>query len=191
MKVRIEVSARHVHLTQHDLEILFGDGYKLKEEKPLSQEGQFASTDTVTLVGSKRQIEQVRVLGPCRNITQVELAKSDAVYLGVSAPIRLSGKIIGSGAIKIIGPKAELNLTQGAIVAKRHLHCSPEQAQKLGVKSGDNLALDIDGQRPLTFREVEVRVDPSFDLSVHLDTDEANSANIGRDGGEGEIQRGW
>ena len=187
MKVRIEVSARHVHLTQHDLEILFGEGYKLKAEKDLSQGGEFSSFDTLTLVGPKRKIEGVRVLGPCRNITQVELSKSDAVYLGVNAPIRLSGKVIGSGPIKLIGPKAELDLEQGAIVAKRHLHCSPTQASKLALKNGENVKIKIDGQRALVFGEVEVRLADNFDLSVHLDTDEGNSAGLGREGGEGEI----
>lgn len=165
-------------MTQNDLEQLFGEGYQLKPEKELSQPGQYASPDTVTLVGPKRQMENVRVLGPCRNLTQIEISKTDSYFLGINAPIRLSGKIIGSGAIKLVGPKGEIDLKEGAIVAKRHIHMNPTQAQKLGVSSGQNVKVAVEGQRALVFDQVEIRVHEDFDLAMHLDTDEANAAGI-------------
>ena len=184
--IKIEISARHVHLTQQDLEKLFGDGYKLVEEKPLSQPGQFASTVTVTLVGAKRQLENVRVLGPCRNATQIEISKTDSFFLGTPAPIRLSGKIIGSGPIKLVGPAGEVELKEGVIVAKRHIHLNLTQAQKFGVTQGQNVKVAIEGQRAMVFDQVEVRIDENFDASMHVDTDEANAAAIDREG-EGTI----
>lgn len=182
IKIKIEVSARHAHLTRHDLEKLFGDGYELTSDKDLSQPGQFAATDTVTLVGSKRSIENVRVMGPCRQHTQVEISKSDSFFLGSPAPVRLSGKVIGSGAIKIIGPKGEIELKEGLIVAKRHLHLNKEQAHELGVANAQTVKIEIDGPRALVFDEVEVRVNEDFDAAFHVDTDEANAAGIDREG---------
>ncbi|MFH0988154.1 MAG: phosphate propanoyltransferase [Parcubacteria group bacterium] len=187
MKIKIEVSARHVHLTQQDLDQLFGAGYKLTGAKDLSQPGQFAAVETVTLVGPKRQLENVRLMGPCRHHSQVEVAKSDCFFLGSMAPIRLSGKIIGSGAIKIVGPKGEMELKEGLIVAKRHIHLNPDQAQHFGVKNGDDVKVSIDGQRGLVFDEVECRVNEEFDQFMHVDTDEANAAGIDKDGGDGEV----
>lgn len=177
-EIKIEISARHVHLTQQNLEQLFGEGYQLTPEKELSQPGQYASTDAITIVGPKRQIENVRVLGPCRNFTQIEISKTDSYSLGITAPVRLSGKIIGSGAIKLIGPKGEVELKEGAIVAKRHIHMNPTQAQKLGVTNGQNVKVAVEGPRAIVFDQVEVRVDENFDLSMHLDTDEANAAGV-------------
>lgn len=174
----IEVSARHVHLTKSDLEKLFGEGYELKKEKDLSQPGQFSSTDVVTLVGPKRKLENVRVLGPCRSHTQVEISKTDSYYLGSPAPIRLSGKIIGSGSIKIVGLKGELEIKDGLIVAKRHIHLNPVQAHERGVSNAQNVKLEIDGPRSLVFDQVEVRIDEEFDEAVHLDIDEANAAGV-------------
>lgn len=178
MQIKIEVSARHVHLTKHDLEQLFGEGYELVEEKKLSQPGQFASTAKVTLVGQKKQIENVRVLGPCRSATQIEISKTDSFTLGVTAPIRLSGKIIGSGAIKLVGPNGAVELKEGVIVAKRHVHMNPEQARKYNVSQGQNVRVQVDGPRALTFDQVEVRIDEEFDASMHIDTDEANAAGL-------------
>jgi len=180
--IKIEISARHVHLTQHDLEQLFGDGYQLTPEKELSQPGQFASSEVLTLVGPKRQLENVRVLGPCRNLTQIEISKTDSYALGITAPIRLSGKIIGSGALKLVGPKGELELKEGAIVAKRHIHMNPTQAQKLGVTNSQNVKVEIEGQRAMIFDQVEIRIDENFDLAMHIDTDEANAAGIDKQG---------
>ncbi len=180
--IKIEISARHIHLTQQDLEKLFGAGYKLEEEKSLSQPGQFASTAVVTLVGKKRQLENVRVLGPCRNATQIEISKTDSYFLGTQAPIRLSGKIIGSGSIKLVGPAGEVELKEGVIVAKRHIHLNPTQAQKFGVTQGQNVKVAVEGQRSLVFDQVEVRINEEFDAAMHVDTDEANAAGIEREG---------
>lgn len=185
-KVRIEVSARHAHLTQQDLERLFGEGYKLKPIKDLSQHGQFASQETITLVGPKRSIEDVRVLGPCRQNTQVEISMTDSYFLGAKAPVRLSGKIIGSGAITLKGPVGEVELKEGLIVAKRHLHINPEQAQEYGVTDGQNIKVAIDGPRALVFDEIQVRIHDDFDLSLHIDTDEANAAGVNKET-EGEL----
>ncbi|MBU1132551.1 phosphate propanoyltransferase [Patescibacteria group bacterium] len=180
-EIKIEVSARHVHLTQQDLEQLFGENYVLQVEKELSQPGQFASTDVVTLVGPKRQLENVRVLGPCRGNSQVEISRTDSYFLGVQAPIRLSGKIIGSGSIKLVGPAGEVELKEGVIVAKRHIHLNPTQAQKLNVSNGQNLKVAVEGQRALIFDQVEVRVNEEFDAAMHVDTDEANAAGLERE----------
>ena len=175
-EIRVEVSARHAHLTRQDLDVLFGEGHELKSEKVLSQRGQFASSDTIKLVGEKREIDGVRVLGPCRSNTQIEISRTDSFYLGATAPLRLSGKIIGSGAIKLVGPKGELELKDGLIVPKRHIHLNLEQAQEYGVSEGQNVGVMIDGPRKTIFQEVEVRINEDFDASVHLDTDEVNAA---------------
>ncbi len=177
-KVKIEVSARHAHLTQQDLEKLFGDGYQLEKEKKLSQEGEFASSAKVKLVGLKGEIDNVRVVGPCRIHTQVEVSRTDAFKLGCPAPLRLSGKIIRSGAIKLVGTKGELELTEGLIVAKRHIHLSNDQASQFCLNNGQIVRVFVDGPRTLTFGEVEVRVNEKFDASFHIDTDEANAAGI-------------
>ncbi|KKQ80116.1 MAG: Phosphate propanoyltransferase [Parcubacteria group bacterium GW2011_GWC2_38_7] len=176
--IRVEVSARHVHLTKHDLEVLFGEGYELKRDKDLSQPGQYASVEVVTLVGTKRNLENVRVLGPCRGNSQVEISRTDSFYLGSPAPLRLSGKIIGSGSIKLVGPKGEVELKEGLIVAKRHVHLNLTQAKDYGVSNGQNIKIEIDGPRSIVFSEVEVRIDENFDEAVHLDTDEANAAGF-------------
>ena len=177
-KLRIEVSARHAHLTQQDLEILFGEGYQLKAEKDLSQPEQFASADVITLVGPKGSIEKVRVLGPCRINSQIEISITDSYTLGVKTPVRLSGKIIGSGAIKLVGSAGELELKEGLIVAKRHIHASLEQAQEFGLTDNQTVKVSIPGPRATTFDEVEVRVHEDFELSMHIDTDEANAAGV-------------
>ncbi|MBI5076930.1 phosphate propanoyltransferase [Candidatus Falkowbacteria bacterium] len=182
-KVKVEISARHAHLTQQDLEKLFGDGFKLERDRYLSQPGQFVSKSNVILVGLKRNLENVRVIGPCRNETQVEISKTDCFYLGIKAPVRLSGKTIGSGSVKIIGPKGEIEIKEGVIVAKRHLHINPEQAHKFSVSNGQKIKVAIDGPRALVFDEVEARVNEEFDAAVHLDTDEANAAGV-----EGEMK---
>lgn len=182
-KIKIEISARHAHLTQNDLEKLFGDGYDLKRTKELSQPGQYASDDTVTLVGPKHSLEKVRVLGPCRGHSQIEISRTDSYFLGIKTPLRLSGKVIRSGAVKLIGSKGELDLTEGLIVAKRHLHANPEQANQLGLSQGQRVKVAVEGPRALIFDEVEVRIDEDYDLAIHLDTDEANAAGV-----EGELE---
>ena len=176
--VPIGVSARHIHLTQEHVEILFGEGYHLTKFKELMG-GQFASNEKVTIVGLKlRAIENVRVLGPVRKNTQVEISATDAISLGVKAPIRESGNIAGSAPIAIIGPKGAVDLNEGCIVAKRHIHMAPKDAMAAGVHDGDIVSVKADNERGTIFNNVQIRVDDSFTLEMHIDTDEANAAQI-------------
>lgn len=176
MQVKIEISARHIHVTQEDLEVLFGSGYELTPAKNLSQIGEFAAEQTVVLVGEKNKIENVRIIGPCRSHTQVEISRTDSIYLGIKAPLRLSGKIEGSGISKLVGPKGEVELEKGVIVAKRHIHLSQEEANHWGVKNGQEVSVKINNERALTFHKVEVRIKENFQATMHIDTDEANAA---------------
>lgn len=176
--VPIGVSARHIHLTQEHVEILFGEGYHLTKRKELMG-GQFASNETVTIVGLKlRAIENVRVLGPVRKQTQVEISATDAIRLGVKAPIRESGNIAGSAAIAVVGPKGAIYLDEGCIIAKRHIHMSPRDAMAAGVHDGDIVSVKADNERGTIFNHVQIRADESFTLEMHIDTDEANAAKI-------------
>lgn len=176
--VPIGVSARHVHLTQDDVEALFGAGYQLTKKKELMG-GQFASNEQVTIVGLKlRAIENVRILGPVRKGSQVEISATDAVKLGIKAPIRESGNTNGSAPIAIVGPKGAIYLKEGCIVAKRHIHMSPKDAECAGVKDGQIVSVRVDNERGTIFNNVQIRVDPSFTLEMHIDTDEANAAKI-------------
>ena len=176
--VPIGVSARHIHLTQEDVETLFGKGYHLTKKKDLMG-GQFASNETVTIVGLKlRAIENVRILGPVRKASQVEISATDAIKLGLTAPIRESGNIAGSAPIAVVGPCGVLYLKEGCIVAKRHIHMSPNDALAAGVKNGDIVSVKVDNERATVFNNVTIRVDPSFTLEMHIDTDEANAAKI-------------
>ena len=176
--VPIGVSARHIHLTQEHVEVLFGEGYQLTKFKELMG-GQYASNEKVTIVGLKlRAIENVRVLGPVRKKTQVEISATDAISLGVKAPIRESGNIAGSAPIAIIGPKGAIYLDEGCIVAKRHIHMAPKDAMAAGVHDGDIVAVKADNERGTIFNNVQIRVDDSFTLEMHIDTDEANAAQI-------------
>ena len=166
--VPIGVSARHVHLTQEHVEALFGPGYQLTKKKDLMG-GQFASNETVTIVGLKlRAIEKVRVLGPVRSATQVEVSATDAIKLGMNVPVRMSGDIAGSAPIAIVGPKGAIYLKEGCIVAMRHIH----------MKNGDIVSVKADNERGTIFNHVAIRVDDSFTLEMHIDTDEANAAKI-------------
>lgn len=182
MKFIVETSARHVHVTQEHLELLFGAGYELTKKKELSQPGQYACEERVTIVGSKKELAGVSILGPVRSYTQVELSLTDARSIGVAAPIRESGDIAESGACKIIGPCGEIELTQGVIIAKRHIHATPADAEALGVRDKEivSVKIDTDG-RSLTFGEVVLRVSSSFALAMHIDTDESNAAGCGRE----------
>ena len=176
--VPIGVSARHVHLTQEHVEVLFGEGYQLTRKKELMG-GQFASNELVTLVGLKlRAIENVRVLGPVRKASQVEISATDAIKLGIKAPVRESGNIEGSSPIAIVGPKGALYLKEGCIVAMRHIHMSPADAQAAGVHDGDIVSVKADNERGTVFNHVKIRVDDSFTLEMHIDTDEANASRI-------------
>jgi putative phosphotransacetylase len=184
----VEVSARHVHLSPTDQDALFGVGYEMKILKPLSQTGQWAAEEKVTVKGPKGELE-CRVLGPCRKHSQVELARTDAVRLGIEAPARLSGNLAGSGACTLVGPKGSVDLKEGVIVALRHLHISDVEAAALGVKHGERVSVDVAGERGAIFHEVHVRVDPSFRMNVHLDTDEANASGVPMKGTAGRIVR--
>ena len=174
--VPIGVSARHIHLTQADVETLFGKGYKLTKKKDLMG-GQFASNEVVTIVGLKLRAI-VRILGPVRKASQVEVSATDAVKLGIKVPVRESGNIAGSAPIAVVGPKGVIYLKEGCIVAKRHIHMSPADAEKAGVKNGDIVSVRVENERATTFNNVLIRVDPSFTLEMHIDTDEANAAEI-------------
>ena len=176
--VPIGVSARHIHLTQADLEVLYGPGYQLTKKKELMG-GQFASNELLTIVGLKlRAIENVRILGPCRKFSQVEISATDAMKLGIKAPLRESGDIAGSAPIALVGPKGALYLKEGCIIASRHIHMSPKDAAAAGVKDGDYVSVKADNDRGTTFNNVKIRVDESFTLEMHIDTDEANASGI-------------
>lgn len=178
-QVMVEISARHVHVSQKDLETLFGKGYSLTPKKDLSQPGQFACEEKVTVVGAKSQLK-ASILGPVRPETQVELSLTDARSIGVSAPIRESGDVANSGACKLVGPCGEVELTQGVIAAKRHIHMTVADGEKFGIKDKQIVSVKItsDG-RSLVFGDVVARVSDSYALAMHIDTDEANAACVG------------
>ena len=182
MNFIVETSARHVHLSQEDLETLFGKGYELTKKKDLSQPGQYACEERVTVVGSKKELAGVSILGPVRPASQVEISLTDARSIGVAAPVRESGDTAGSGACKLVGPCGEVELKEGVIAAKRHIHATPEDAEKLGVQDKEivSVKIDTDG-RSLVFGDVVVRVSPKFALAMHIDTDESNAAGCGRE----------
>lgn len=181
LTVPVGVSNRHVHLSEADVETLFGRGYTLTPLKDLSQVGQFACKETVTLVGpSMRAIEGVRVLGPVRKSSQVEISKTDSYVLKVKPPVRESGNLVGSAPLTLIGPKGVLTLSEGCIIANRHIHMSPEDAARFGVRDFDRVTVDLpDAPRPTRWFDVQVRVHKDFRLEMHVDTDDANSAGIG------------
>ncbi|MEI8233390.1 MAG: phosphate propanoyltransferase [Verrucomicrobiota bacterium] len=178
----VNSSARHMHISPENLEILFGRGAQLTVHKMLYQEGQFASQQTVTMIGPrKRIIPNLRILGPCRNLTQVELSLTDSVQLGIDIPVRASGNIEGTPGCYIMGPKGMIEMKSGVIRAWRHVHMSPADAAFYGVKHLDTITLKVTAQDCSTrFDDVLVRVDPSFKLEVHIDTDEANACNLDR-----------
>lgn len=176
--VPIGVSARHIHLTQEHVEILFGKGYQLTKKKELMG-GQYASNEQVTIVGLKlRAIENVRILGPVRKRSQVEISATDAIRLGVKAPIRESGNVKGSAPIAVVGPKGVIYLEEGCIIAKRHIHMAPKDAMAAGVADGQTVSVKADNERGTVFNHVQIRVDESFTLEMHIDMDEANAAKI-------------
>ncbi len=181
-KILVETSARHVHVTQQDLETLFGAGAELHVKAWLSQPGQFASDEQVDVVGPKNTLKRVRILGPVRKATQVELSLTDARSIGVTAPVRESGDIAGSGACKLVGPAGEVEVGEGVIAAKRHIHMTPADAEEFGVQDKDivSVKVETDG-RALTFGDVVVRVSDNFSLAMHIDTDESNAACAGKD----------
>ncbi len=177
--IPVGVSNRHIHLTRQDVETLFGKGYRLTPLKDLSQPGQYACKEQLTIVGpSLRPIEKVRVLGPERKASQVEISRTDAYLLKVKPPVRESGKIAGSAPITIIGPKGVVTLSEGCMIANRHIHMSPEDGARFGLKDNDYVTVDAFGERRTRFFDVQVRVDPNFRLEMHLDTDDANAAGL-------------
>ena len=183
----VEVSARHVHLTQEDVEKLFGAGKQLTYVRDLSQPGQFVCEERVEIVGPKRSIANVVILGPVRPASQVEVSMTDCFTLGVVGPVRESGDLEGSAPIKLKGPAGEVDLPQGLIVAKRHIHMTPEDAQRLGVEDKEIVQVKVQTDRPVIFGDCVVRVSPKFALAMHVDTDEANASLSGRNGCQGEI----
>ena len=177
--VLVEISARHVHVSEKDLEILFGKGYKLTPKKDLSQPGQFACEERVTVVGPKKELAGVSILGPCRPATQVEISLTDARSIGVKAPIRESGDIAETGACKLVGPCGEVELTEGVIAAKRHIHMTCADGEKYGIVDKQIVSVKIPTEgRALVFGDVIARVSDSYALAMHIDTDEANAACV-------------
>lgn len=184
--ITVGVSNRHLHISEGDLKILFGPEAQLTKFKDLSQPGQYASNEKVTLVGPKGVMEQVRILGPVRKTTQVEISVSDCFKLGIRAPIRDSGQLTGSAGLTVVGPVGSVTIPEGAIIAARHIHMHPKDAAFFGVKDGDRVDVKVTGPRGVTFSEVLIRVNDQYNLEMHLDMDEANAASI-RNGQEVEI----
>ena len=175
----VNVSARHCHLTQQAVEILFGAGHQLTVHKWLYQEGQFAAKETLTLIGPRsRVISNLRILGPCRTLNQIELAYTDGIALGFDLPLRLSGNIKGTAGCMLMGPNGFFEMEEGVIRALRHVHMHPDDASFYGVKNGEDMKLRIGGPCATTFDKLLVRVDPAFKLEVHIDTDEGNACNL-------------
>ncbi len=176
----VHASARHMHISREDLDSLFGPGHELTVDRPLYQEGNFAAKETVSLIGPRsRVISNLRILGPMRKQSQVELAYTDAISLGFeNLPIRLSGNIAGTPGAVIMGPKGVIELKEGVIRAAIHVHMNPAEASRLGAKHGDLMKLRVGGPAGVTFNQVHVRVDPTYKLNVHMDTDEANACGL-------------
>ena len=175
MNILVETSARHVHVTEADLETLFGKGYQLTVKKELSQPGQYASNERVTVVGPKKELANVSILGPCRSATQVEIAMTDSFKLGIKAPVRMSGKTAGTPGCRLVGPAGEFELSEGVIIAARHLHLSEAQCALFGLRDGQPVRLRAEGERAVVFENVIVRSSKGHDMEVHIDTDEANA----------------
>ncbi|MGH1337335.1 MAG: acetate/propionate family kinase [Aureispira sp.] len=179
--IPIAVSGRHIHLTQETIDALFGKGYQLTQKAPLSQPGQFACNEQVTIVGPKNKLERVRILGPTRPKNQLEISRTDEFFLGVDAPVRASGKVENTPGIKLVGPAGSYYMQDGVICAWRHIHMTPEDALSFGVEDKDIVDVEVsNGARPLTFGNVLVRVSPKYKLEMHIDTDEANAAELPR-----------
>ncbi|MDO4952201.1 MAG: phosphate propanoyltransferase [Synergistaceae bacterium] len=176
--VIIEVSARHVHLSKTDMARLFGDGVEMIPKRPLSQPGQFLADQRVNLIGPKGKFTRVALLGPARSETQVELSRSDAVTLGVEAPLRLSGQLENSGQVTIEGPKGSITIPKGVICAKRHVHVTPEVAARHGWKDKQIVCVETITDRPVIFKDVVLRVTETSKYRMHIDFDEANAANV-------------
>lgn len=177
-EVIIEVSARHLHISRKDLDILFGKDYELTPIKGLSQPGQYAAKETVRIIGNKSEYPNVRILGPVRDYTQVEISITDSFHLDITPVLRMSGDIENTPGCIILGPKGHVELEKGVIVAKRHFHCTPETAEKLGLKSDDPISIEIKGERGGILKNIIVRVSNKYSDAIHLDTDESNALGI-------------
>lgn len=178
LKIPVGVSNRHVHVTQEDLEILFGKDYQLTYKSDLKQPGQFASNETITIRGPKGEFDRVRILGPVRKKSQVEISKTDSFRLGIRPPVRESGDLEGTPGVELVGPKGTVALPNGAIVALRHIHMTPAQANAMGVKDKDIVEVETFGERHGVFGDVLVRVSEQFSLEMHVDIDEANACAL-------------
>ncbi|WP_072830548.1 phosphate propanoyltransferase [Clostridium collagenovorans] len=176
--ILVEASGRHVHLSKKDVETLFGEGYELTKKRDLSQPGQYLCEEKVMVIGPRGVLQAVSVLGPARAETQVELSKSDAVSVGINAPVRMSGDIKNSGSCIIATQKAAIKLEEGVIAAMRHIHITPEDAEKFNVANGEIVGIELQGERGLIFNKVAVRVSPKFNTAIHLDYDEANACGF-------------
>jgi len=184
IKVSVEVSARHIHLSQRDLDKLFGKNYVLHKMKDLSQPGKFAAKESVQCQSAKVSEFDLRILGPVRTESQIELSMTDAIKLGIDAPVIISGNLKNvKSFLEVKGPKGKVKVK--AIVAARHIHCSPEEAKKFGLKNGQKISIEILGKRGLIFKNIIVRLNKNFKLSCHLDTDEANACGLGKKCGAG------
>ncbi|WP_129645749.1 phosphate propanoyltransferase [Peristeroidobacter agariperforans] len=188
MRIPIAVSARHAHLSSNTLQKLFGEGYELRVHKWLSQTGQFSAEETVSLIGPDGRLDHVRLMGPPRERDQVELSRTDEHVLGLAAPLRVSGDLVQTPGLQVLGPAGCVTLAGGVITARRHIHMSPADATQLGLHDRQSVSVRIDSNgRDLTFGDVIVRVSPDFRLELHLDTDEANAAGVAN-GDFGEIE---
>lgn len=176
--IPVGVSNRHIHLSREHVEVLFGSGHELIRAKELSQVGEFAAAETVTLVGPKGVVQGVRVLGPVRSFSQAEISRTDGFILGVKPPLRDSGRIKESAGVTVVGPRGAVTLAEGVICAARHIHMSESDAACFGVRDGERVAVEATGPRGVIFANVLVRVSPNFRLEFHIDTDEANAAGV-------------
>jgi propanediol utilization protein len=178
LTIPISASVRHVHLSREHVQVLFGPGHELQVKAPLSQPGQYACQETVTLVGPKSSIPNVRVLGPVRKETQVEVSRTDEIALGIDAPIRASGELADTPSLDLVGPAGRVHLERGVIQAQRHVHMSPDDAARFGVRDRDFVMVRVGGERGIIYDDVLVRVHPDYRLDMHLDTDESNAADL-------------
>lgn len=180
MLIEVEASGRHIHLSDEHLQILFGPGYTLTKVKDLSQPGQYACKERVTITGPKGSIKNVVVLGPTRKETQIEVSLTDALSLGIKIPVRESGHIEGTPGLTVSTEKGSITLNKGLIAAKRHIHITPEDAERFGVKDKENVKVEVLGERPLIFEDTVIRVSPNFRTYMHIDYDEANACGFSK-----------
>lgn len=178
IKIPIEISARHLHISRKDLDKLFGKDYKLNKKRNLTQPGEFATKEIVDIQNGNNKIKGVRIVAPIRSKTQLEISKTDAFNLGLNVSFGHSGKVKGSGGIVLLGRKGKLKMKSGIIIPLRHLHCNIKEAEKFGIKNGDKVSVEVEGERNIIFKNILVRTGENYSLSMHLDTDEGNAAGI-------------